>query len=389
MNRLRGLFLGLTVLGVALLAGCADQSPWTGKPAAASQAPAATTVAPTARAAAAGPATKVALLLPLSGKNAALGQAMLQAAQLAMFDIGNTGFTLVPEDTKASPEGARQAADAAIRDGAQLILGPLFSSEVKAVKPVAASHNINVVAFSTDWTQGGGNAFVIGFLPFSQVQRVVAYAAGKGYRHIGLIAPQGDYGQAVDGYFQSLAVKYNVQVGPVVHLNGSAPVGASFASSGDDAVLFAVGGAQAAGAAAQLTQAGLAPGKVKRLGTGLWDDSAALAADPNLQGAWYAAPQADGRRNFEAKYQQTYGQPAPRLATLAYDATALASVLARSGRGFDREALTNPNGFAGIDGIFRFRGDGLVERGMAVMQISGGATTVADPAPRTFQAMAY
>ena len=389
MNRLRGVFLGLACLGAALLTSCAGDGPWNGKPMPAQPRAAALVPAPVRPAPVAGPTVKVALLLPLSGKNAALGQAMLQAAQLAMFDIGNAGFTLLPEDTRASPEGASAAAEAALNDGAQLILGPLFSSEVKAVKPIAASHNVNVVAFSTDWTQGGGNAFVIGFLPFSQVQRVVAYASAKGYHRIGLIAPDSEYGNAVGSYFQSVAAKYNVQAGPVARLSATGSIGAAFAPGSADAVLFAVGGAQASAAAAQLTRAGLPPAPVKRLGTGLWDDSVALDADPNLQGAWYAAPAAGGRRAFEAKYLQTYGQSPPRLVTLAYDATALAAVLARSGNGFDRAALTNPNGFAGIDGIFRFRNDGLVDRGMAVMQIGQGTATVADPAPATFQAMAY
>jgi branched-chain amino acid transport system substrate-binding protein len=408
MKRIPGLFLLFV-----LLTGCADQgyeNPWAGhgmKPASAGQEPAqpeSQPVAPVqqqglnqAGAATGNAPVKVALLLPLSGKNAPMGQAMEQAAQLAVFDMGYKNFELEPEDTHATPEGAKDAADAAISSGAQLILGPLFSVEVRAVKPEAAIHNVNVIAFSTDWTQAGGNTFVMGFLPFSQVQRVVEYANAKGYKRIGLIAPQSDYGNAVTSFYNALANRYGFQPA-VIHLPAGGKTAVDFLAFNQggqpsvDAVLIAVGGGQAAAVSAQLTAAGMGPDKVRRLGTGLWDESS-LASDPNFAGAWYAAPQPDLRKAFEKKYMETYGAPAPRLSTLAYDATALAAVLARNaaGRGqtFDRTAIENPNGFSGIDGVFRFGQDGLIDRGMAVLQMDAGSVNVVDPAPRTFQKAGY
>ena len=346
------------------------------------------------------PPVKVALLLPLSGKNRDLGQSMLQAAQLALFSMGYPAFQLMPHDSKATPDGARDAAEAAIAEGSQLILGPLFSAEVKAVKPVAGSHGINVVAFSTDWAQAGGNTFVMGFLPFSQVQRIVEYAASHGYHRIGLIAPVSDYGNAVTGFYQALISRHGLQTAPVAHIppgkGGMPGLAETFMQNGlpmVDAVLIAVGGEQAAAVSAQLTAAGLGPDQVKRLGTGLWDEST-LSSNPDFRGAWYAAPQPDARRAFEKKYWDTYPQAPPRLATLSYDATALAAVLARNGaarniESFGRIALSNPNGFSGIDGIFRFRQDGMIDRGMAVLQMNSGAVVVIDQAPKTFQRMAY
>ncbi len=405
MKRILGLFILLGAL--AGLTGCGGgygSGPWSQPtsqaPAGAApggilpgaQAQAATVPAPGA----AMPSVKVALLLPLSGQTAALGQSMLQAAQLAVFDMGDRSFELMPRDTGATPEGARAAAESAIGAGAQLLIGPLFSAEVRAVKPVAATRNVSMVAFSTDWTQAGGNTFVMGFLPFSQVQRIVEYAAAKGYRRIGVIAPDTDYGNAVVNYYSAVISRTGLQPGPVLRISsGQADLQARIAAfaqgqPGPDAVLMAVGGDQAASIAALLTANGMGPDKVKRLGTGLWDDSP-LARDPNMQGAWYAAPQPDLRRPFEQKYAASYGQPAPRLSTLAYDATALAAVLARTGYmaagrpAFDRASISNPNGFSGIDGILRFQSDGLADRGMAVMEMNGGAVSVIAPAPRTFQ----
>ncbi len=343
---------------------------------------------------------KIALLLPLSGKNAELGQSMLQAAQLALFDMGYNSFELMPRDTKATPEGAITATQSAINDGAQLLVGPLFSSEVRAVRGVASANGVNMIAISTDWAQAGGSTFIMGFLPFSQVQRIVDYAVAKGYRRIGIVAPQSEYGNAVVNFYTALASRYRLQ--PVIsrvapNQTDMTAAMQPFVTNGQgnvDAVLIAAGGTQASQIAAALTASGLGPDKVKRLGTGLWDE-APLARDANLAGAWYAAPQPDLRRNFEQKYWSTYGKSAPRLATLSYDATALAAVLARksamnNGRpSFDRASITNPNGFSGIDGIFRFQNDGLVDRGMAVMEMRGGAPVMISPAPQTFQRQAY
>src|SRR5262249_48257664 len=110
-------------------------------------------------------AVKVALLVPLSGANAELGKAMLEAAQLALFPTGGDQLTLVPRDTTGTAAGAADAAKAVLGDGAKLILGPLITDEVEAVKPIAAAAKVNVIAFATKTQVAGGNVFLIGFLP--------------------------------------------------------------------------------------------------------------------------------------------------------------------------------------------------------------------------------
>lgn len=367
------------------------------------------------------PPVKVALLLPLSGEHADLGQAMLQAAQLALFDMGYSAFELIPRDTKATSQNAAQAAQSAIDDGAQLILGPVFAGSVAAVKPIAARYNINMVAFSTDWSLAGGNSFIMGFLPFTQVERVTTYAASQGLNKIAILAPNSDYGNAVVAAYNSLAYRAGMGTAEVARYIGedseasvtirnftrydervqaqeerklSAATGAAHTVSPEDlpfqAVLMPLGGDQARSAANLLSYYDLGPHEVKRLGTGLWDDRG-LATEPALDGAWFAAPSPELRRDFETRYRDLYGNRPERLATLAYDATALAAVLAKKsyyeqGRpSFDRTALTNQNGFAGIDGIFRFRQDGLIERGLAILEFDHGTIKVIDPPPSTFQ----
>lgn len=370
-----------------------------------------------AAAASAPPPVSVALLLPLSGPHADLGQAMLQSAQMALFDMKYQSFELVPRDTKGTPDGARQAAQSALDNGAQLILGPLLGDEVQAVKPLVRRHDALMIAFSTNWTLADRNTFIMGFLPFAQVQRIAGYAASNNLHNVGIFAPNNQYGNAVISSYGT----YSRQIGlPPAQIHRFEPGRADLTVEIDrfaenitrsrlrsgplQALLLPVGGDQArsiVNLAAYKDFNGTETSEenpeepnpqndIQYLGTGLWDDHA-LASEKLLNGAWFAAPSPDLRRDFEQRYRMLYGNAPPRLATLTYDATALATVLARNGfqRGahpdFTRSALTNPNGFAGIDGIFRFRNDGLVERGLAVLEIRHGDLKVIDPAPRTFQ----
>lgn len=374
------------------------------------------------------PTVKIALLVPLSGPHSDLGQALLQSAQLAMFDMGYDNLEIMPRDTLGTAAGAQNAVREALQDGAQLILGPLFADSVSAARTALRGRNVNMIAFSTDWTLAGGNSYIMGFLPFTQVRRVIDYAARQGYNKIGVLAPNNQYGNAVLTAYGSFAFHNNIQTvdtarytpggydladitrvfarydertaqkdaltaqqeaGAFAHLS-RAEIAAMMPPLPFDAVLIPAGGAEARELANMLSYYDLLPEDVKRLGTGLLDDET-LTHEQALAEAWFAAPDPSARAAFEQRYQETYGTVPPRLATLAYDATALAAVLAhssyqRTGRiSFDRAALTNPNGFAGIDGIFRFRPDGLVERGLAVLEFHKGDLRVIEPAPRTFQ----
>jgi len=359
------------------------------------------------------PSVKVALLVPLSGKSAELGQAMLQSAQLALFDMEYDKIELVPQDTKGTADGARTAAQLAIADGAQLILGPIFAAEARAVAPIAQQRNINVVTFSTDWTLAQGNVFVMGFLPFTQVERIAQYAAAQRLQRIGIIAPETEYGNVVVSAWNVNANRNGLPPASILRVtpgsaaaseqinaftNGEARTAAAKAGqplpAPFDAVFMPVGGSEAVSLADSLSFYELDPQTVRRLGTGMWDDNS-LATQKNLDGAWFAASDPDLRKAFERRYYDAYGAAAPRLSTLAYDATSLAVVLAKTGYAnygapsFDRSAIGNPNGFAGIDGIFRFRPDGMAERGLAILEFRNGSMQVVDPAPRSFVKAGY
>lgn len=354
---------------MAVLAGCAggNKNAWnTKQPAADTGVYGTTGAAPAVLPTTGGPAVKVAILLPLSGANAGVGQSMLQAAQLAVFDMGYDNFELMPQDTQGTAAGASAATSEAIRNGAQLILGPLFAEEVRAAK-TASANRVNIIAFSTDWTLAGGNTYVMGFLPFGQVERIADYAAAKGLKRVAVASGADEYGTTVSRNFESEASERGITITRAL----SDP-------NAYDSVFIPAGGKDLTTILPRVTNT-----SARKLGTGLWDDQR-VASLPQMNGAWFAAPSPNARASFEQRYGSTYGAKPVRIATMAYDATALAMALSKAG-GFTAANLKSPNGFAGVDGIIRFDSRNLVERGMAVLAIQNGRITEIDPAPASFR----
>ena len=335
-----------------------------------------------------GPLVKVALLLPLTGKNQALGQAMLDAANLAVFDVAGKNFELLPEDTGDTPEKAKQAAQHAIAGGARLILGPVFANAVAAVRPVAKSAGLEVVSFSTDVTQAGDSVFVMGFVPQTEVNRVGQYAAGKGLARIAVLAPESAYGAVAVSALQSAPTPPAAVARYKPGGDTSAAV-QTLAESSPQAILLPEGGEKLHAIVASMPGAGLDPRHIQLLGTGLWDDPA-LGRDPALVGGWFAGTAPAARADFERRFDTTYHYKPQRLATLAYDATALAVVLAKQAapgqNPYDIAAITKDSGFSGVDGVFRFNTNGVVDRQLAILQVGASGPSVIDPAPASFPA---
>jgi branched-chain amino acid transport system substrate-binding protein len=359
--------------------------------------------------AAAGP-VKVALLVPLSGANAALGQAILDAAQLALFEAPDDRLTLVPRDTGGNAEGAAKAARAAIADGARLILGPLLAVEVEAVKPLARDAHLNIIAFSTVTELAGGNTFLMGFLPRQEVVREVGQARDRGLAHFAALAPNSPYGHLMADTLRDVASASGATMTRAEfydpHADDTAPAvrrllpgGAAFAAPDAaaavtapsfDALLLPEGGARLKQIARQVKEAEADTKPVQLLGSGLWDVPD-IGNEPALAGGWFAAAAPEPRRVFEQHFRAVYGHDPPRLSSLGYDAAALAGVLAH-GTGaelFSQQAILNPSGFTGVDGLFRFTPSGLVQRGLAVLEVQPQGDVVISPAPQTFQDLSY
>ena len=335
-------------------------------------------------------ATRVGLLLPLSGANGPLGQAMLNAAQQAVFDVAATNFELMPRDTGSNEDQSETAAKEVIAGGAQLLVGPLFAANVPSVSRIATAMHIPMLALSTDTTLAEPGLYVMGFAPEAQVERVVTFAASKGLRRFAAIIPSTPYGALVGKAFQSAVARNG---GTVIALEtydpqrggSDAAVRALIAMApAMDALFLPEGGADLNQIANALVAARLDPHAVRLLGTGLWDTPDLARQTPFVAGGWYAAPDPAARQRFMDGFEAAYGQKPPRLATLAYDATAMAAVLAKRGMALNTASLTNPNGFAGLDGVFRLRPQGTVERGLAVLEVAPDSARVIEAAPSTF-----
>jgi branched-chain amino acid transport system substrate-binding protein len=326
---------------------------------------------------------KVGLLVPLTGAQASLGQSMLNAAQLALADLNANHVTLIPRDTNPS---APQAAQQAVRDGAKVMLGPIFAANVREVENTAANNRIPVLAFSTDWTIANQKTAILGFLPFSQVARIVDFAAQKGGRQFAILIPETPYGMAVAGAVRDTLQRQNLPKPIEVRFNDKTLTAAAQALGGQrfDTLVLPIGGKALNSVATVLRQNDVPLQSLRIIGTGLWDEDA-VATSGIIDGAYYAAPDPAKRTAFIKRYQDLYGSKPPRLSTLAYDATALVSVLAA--RGYDPADPNNlhyPAGFTGIDGVFRIRPDNLNDRSLAVLQIKGTRAVVVDPAPAHF-----
>lgn len=405
---------------------------------------------------------KVHLLVPLSGDKANLGMSMLNAAQLALFDVGSENFELVPVDTKGNKFGATEAAKQAVSENSDLVMGPVFSSNLKEIKPILERAAIPIISFTNNWELANENTYIMGFMPFTQVSRVTKYAVRKGYQNFAAYAPKTDYcdvvidtmektlqqtpaevtdigryasqqrdvSNLVNDFIETNKViltpenmddisiedlfKVDPETGEIITTAESidANISQEITSidnkpeetdedkkEGDDeeeeeeftlnfdALMLPLGGEGLRSIINQLEINNVDQNKVKYIGTGLWDDFK-LNNFPSMYGAWFAAPDPKMREDFKERFNENFGTYPVRIASLAYDATALAAVLARTAKGetspYTKENLTNQRGFAGIDGIFRFREDGLSERGLAILEIRPGHMYVIDRAPTAF-----
>ena len=336
---------------------------------------------------------KVALILPLSaqGNAASTALSMRNAAEMALAEFNNPDIQLLVKDDGGSPGGAQQAAQQALSEGAEIILGPLFAQSVSAAGQIARQRGVPIIAFSTDAGVAASGVYLLSFLPELEVDRVIGYAIQQGKRSFAALIPDNAYGTVVQAAFQQAVARGGGRVVvmeryPLDRAQMQGPVQRVAQAARQIDAIFIPDGADSVSAVVQALSAAGVPRK-QLIGTGLWDDPR-LASEPGAQGGWFATPDPSGFRAFSGRYRQRYGQDPVRPATLAYDAVSLVAALVKT-QGparFSPETLTNPSGFAGIDGVFRFRTDGTNQRGLAVMRVTPSGGTVVSPAPKVLGA---
>ena len=341
--------------------------------------------------------TKIALLLPFAGfgEPAQIARGMKQAAEMALFDANDPAIQLIAKDDRGTAEGAQSAAEAAIAEGAEIILGPLFGKSVGGVAPIAKRAGIPVLAFSNDPAVASPGVYLISFMVAEEVDRVVAFAVSKGKKRFAALIPATPYGQMIEPAFRK-SIKnsdgeivafetYPADASGV--LTSAKRIFAAIKDAGDagqpvDALFVPAGQDEIAQLGPLISYSGLDTQKIKLIGTSAWDVPV-ISRDDRLIGGWYAATDPATWTAFSEKFQKTFGQAPPRLATLSYDAVSIAIALSRTpgAARFAAENVTKPSGFTGVDGGIRLKHDGKSERGLAVLEIEKYRSVVIDPAP--------
>ena len=419
----------LLLAGTLALGACVETGPQTGGYF--GQPPTALPPGALTPGAAAGPApaapagAHVALLAPVTGANAERGQALVQAAQLALAAPGSPGLDV--RDTGSTPQGAATAAQAALAAGDALIIGPLTAAETAAVAPAARAAGVAVLAFTNDPAQAQPGVWTLGITPAQQVRRMVGSLLAQGKNRFTALLPPGDFGSAMGTALTQTLASAGAPAPEIhVHDGGNANIASTLRDISGyatrrgpidarnkadrskhtaearkeiadlsrqpipppafDALVLADTGEKLAWEASFLSYYDIGPNEVHLLGPSLWA-SPAMRGGADLGGAWYAAPDPAARATFDQDYQTKYGGPAPGRADFAYDAAAIARVLATAPGGYSAGSLCRPEGFAGVDGVLALQPDGTVRRGLAVFEVHrGGGPTIVDPAPTSLGA---
>lgn len=361
-----------------------------------------------------------AILLPMTGPRADIGQILLQAAQLALAD--NTGPELDVLDTQGTPAGAAAAAQTAIANRDSLILGPLTSGETAAVAPIAKGAGVPVLAFTNDPAQSQPGVWPLGITPNQQVRRLVASAVAQGKSQFAALLPDSDFGHAMVVALNAATQDANLPAPTIrMHSDGMPAITEAVRDLSDYAdrrgpldakvraaraegtiegrreaaelvkttpippppfnvLLLADTGEALQEVAAMLPYYDVSQSDVQFIGPAIWADPATSSA--SVMGAWYAAPDNNARTAFVNDYTGKYGVPPPAVSDLAFDAASIAKVLVGP-RGADLSILTQPGGFVGSDGWFALQPDGHIQRGLAVFRLERGGPQMIDPAPQS------
>lgn len=344
---------------------------------------------------------RFAVLLPFSHPSANVrreAEGLLAAIELALFNSGNDNVLLLPKDTGGTQSGAEESALEALEDGADVFIGPLFADNVATVRDIAWDAELPVIAFSNSQTVAGKSTFLVSLSPEEEVERVVDYVSRQGIRTFAYLGPSNDYGSRIENKLRTEATLRGatVLISSFYQASNDTPVDAAeriaealiqeLERTPEDekiAVMVPERGVKLRSVAPLLPYYGVDTRRIQLIGTGAWNN-ASVWREPTLTDGLFAAPPTEALDAFNESYQRNYNREATNLASQGYDATALAIQLAESG-GLDGETISAPDGFFGVNGLFRFRDDGTAQRGLTVYRINArGELSIAEDAPDTF-----
>ena len=330
---------------------------------------------------------RVALLLPVTGPDADVGQSIANAAALALADTKVTNIRMVTYDTGL---GVAAATQRAIADGNKVILGPLRGDNVVEVAEIARPSGVPIISFSNDVGVAGQNVFLLGHLPNQSIERVVLYAKSQGMNRFAAVVSSNVYGQRAQSNITTAVHAAGGTLLGIQESNGTAASADAAARrlaqmGAIDAILVADSGRAAMAIVPALRRSGLRTAKI--LGTDLWNIDGTLAGSSPMYGAWFASVSDTLYSQYATKYRARFGKAPLRLSSLGYDSVLLVARVARDwrpGTRFPIGQLTDPQGFIGVDGAFRFNPNGMTERMLEVQEIQAGKFVTVSAAPSQF-----
>jgi|LauGreSBDMM110SN_4_FD.fasta_scaffold13300_3 ABC-type branched-subunit amino acid transport system substrate-binding protein len=353
---------------------------------------------------------KVGLFLPFSGKNKELGWNLFNAATLSLFDNDeNNNIELVLIDSGDSANEATKAFKEILNQEIKIVIGPVFSPLVEAIEKDVKENNIVVISLSNNQkligkTTNKSGIFLAGIMPENQIEKIVSYAVNQDKSSFSIIAPNNQYGLTItnllktiskkkDGTFitselyDSNAQDFNKLAERVVksfrapsHLaegGGNKPKAALKESDRiySKIIVIPESGKVLSKIVEAIKQQNPDEREFQIVGTSQWDDISTFN-DPNLVGAWFSAPESQKFRIFEKSYYQTFNKYPPRISSIVYDSVAVIASLVEKRKDmrievgdFTAYSIWPKNGFEGIDGLFRFLPNGLVQRNLAILEV--------------------
>lgn len=340
-------------------------------------------------------AVNVALLVPYGSPtpgDEGLARSLENAARLAAADLGGS-INLKVYRTAGQAGTAAAVTDQAIAEGAQIIVGPLRSDAANASAVAARDDGVNVLAFSNNTSIAGGNLFVLGNTFDNIATRMMRYASSQGRSRLVIVSPQTPVGQIAKNSITRAASGANVQIvgdGSFEFsqegIASAAPaISSTVQATGATAIMLTDDSAGALPLLAELLPtAGIDPATVKYMGLTRWDVPPQTLTLQGLEGGWFALPDPSLTARFNARYQGTYGNPPHPLAGLAYDGVAAVGALAAKNLKATAGNLTQSSGFVGVNGVFRLKSNGTVERALAIAQVTNSQVQIIDAAPKSF-----
>ncbi len=347
---------------------------------------------------------RIALLVPKSGENAVLGNELQRGAELALFELGNSQIELLLFDTVE--KGAGVAAREAVIAEADIIVGPLFSDAVVAARQVAATHGVPMLALSNNAAIAGRGSWLFGYLPEQQVDILLGHALTAGRNKVGIIAADDVFGQRLARHAQKRLGQFGLEPEDFITLTATqlasedelknavkrfagytspaddddAPAASELPPPRFDAVLFAGSADFALRTAPVLAYYDADPERVLYLGNAQWNQRRILM-EPSLQGGLFASRPTDRDDAFNALWSEGLAGRPGALARLSFDAMAMATILAGQKRETWNAALEAGSGYNGFSGAYRLMPDGGNQRNFEIRQVSGGVSTIFQPAP--------